>query len=77
MTKLLQDVIERVRTWPDDRQDAAARLLLDLESQQNNAYRLTPEQVREVAGIRTQLRDGTMPFATDKEMAALWKKCGL
>jgi hypothetical protein len=77
MTKLLQDVIDRVRTWPEDRQDDAARLLLDLEAQQNNAYRLTPEQVKEVADIRKQLRDGTMQFATDEEMAALWKKCGL
>lgn len=77
MTKLLQDVIERVRTWPDDRQDDAARLLLDLEAQQNNAYRLTPAQVKEVADIRKQLREGTMRFATDEDMAALWKKCGL
>jgi len=77
MTKLLQDVIDRVRTWPEDRQDDAARLLLDLEAQQNNTYRLTPEQVKEVAEIREQLRDGKMRFATDEEMAALWKKCGL
>jgi hypothetical protein len=34
MTKLLQDVIERVRQWSEDRQDDAARLLLDLEAQQ-------------------------------------------
>jgi hypothetical protein len=77
MTKLLQDVIDRVRTWPEDRQDDAARLLLDLEAQQNNSYRLTPEQVKEVEEIRKQLRDGTIQFASDEEMAALWKKCGL
>jgi hypothetical protein len=77
MTKLLQDVIERVRTWPDERQDEAARLLLDLEAQQASGYRLTPEQVREVEEIQRQIRDGTAQFATDEEMAALWKKCGL
>jgi hypothetical protein len=77
MTKLLQDVIERVRQWPEDRQDDAARLLLDLEAQQGNAYRLTPEQAKEVADIRNQLRDGTMQFASDEDMAAFWKKCGL
>ena len=66
-----------MRTWPDDRQDDAARLLLDLEAQQNSTYRLTPEQVEEVEEIQKQLRDGTMRFATDEEMAALWKKCGL
>jgi len=77
MTKLLRDVIERVQQWPDERQDQAARLLLDLEAQQANSYRLTPEQVKEVDDIRKRLRDGTMSFATDEEMAALWKKCGL
>jgi hypothetical protein len=75
MTRLLQDVIDRVRNWPAERQEDAARLLLDLEAQQNNTYRLTPEQVREVKDIQKQLRDGAMPFATDEEMAALWKKC--
>lgn len=77
MTKLLRDVIARVQHWPDDRQDQAARLLLDLEAQQNSPYRLTPDQVKEVDEIRKRLRDGTMSFATDEEMAALWKKCGL
>jgi hypothetical protein len=77
MTKLLRDVIARVQTWPDDRQDEAARLLLDLEAQRTNAHRLTPEQMKEVEDIQRQLRDGSMSFATDEEMAALWKKFGL
>jgi hypothetical protein len=77
MTKLLQDVIERVRTWPDDRQDEAARLLLDLEAQRISSYRLTPEQLQEVRHIQEKIRDGTATFATDEEMAAFWKKCGL
>ena len=77
MTKLLQDVIERVRNWPDDRQDDAARLLLDLEAQQNGGYRLTAEQVREVERIQKRVREGTAQFATDEQMDAFWKKCGL
>ncbi len=77
MTKRLQDVIERVRQWPDDRQDQAAELLLDLEAQQTSRYRLTPEQVREVQRIQKKVRDGTAEFATDEQMAAFWKKCGL
>jgi len=77
MTKRLQDVIERVRQWPDERQDEAAELLLDLEAQQTSRYRLTPEQVREVQRIQKKVRDGTATFATDEQMAAFWKKCGL
>lgn len=77
MTKRLRDVIERVRQWPDERQDQAADLLLDLEAQQTSRYRLTPEQVREVERIQKKVRDGTVTFATDEQMAAFWKKCGL
>ncbi len=40
-------------------------------------YRLTKEQIREVERIQKQVRDGTAKFATDAEMAAFWKKCGL
>jgi hypothetical protein len=77
MTKLLQDVIDRVRRWPEERQDQAAQVLLDLEAQQKNRYRLTAEQVREVERIQQKVRAGTATFATDEEMAAFWKKCGL
>jgi hypothetical protein len=77
MTQRRQDVIERVRQWPDDRQDQAADLLLELEAQQTSRYRLTPEQVREVERIQKQVRSGTAKFATDEEMAEFWRKCGL
>lgn len=77
MTKLLQDVIERVRQWPEERQDQAALVLLDLEAQQANRYRLTPAQVREVERIQRQVRDGSAEFASDEQMTAFWKKCDL
>jgi hypothetical protein len=38
---------------------------------------LTPEQIEEVKRIQRELREGKAKFATEKEMAALWKKCGL
>lgn len=77
MTKLLLDVIERVRQWPEERQEQAALVLLDLEAQQANRYRLTPAQVTEIERIQRQVRDGSADFATDEQMAAFWKKCGL
>jgi hypothetical protein len=77
MTKMLRDVIERVRQWPDERQDQAALVLLDLEAQQANRYRLTGDQIAEVERIQRQVRDGAAAFATDEQLAAFWKKCGL
>ncbi|HET7850024.1 MAG TPA: hypothetical protein VFL51_13270 [Pseudolabrys sp.] len=77
MTKLLQDVIERMRHWPEERQDEAAHVLLDLEAQQASRVRLSAEQVREVERIQRSVREGAAVFATDEQMAAFWKKCGL
>ena len=77
MTKMLRDVIERVQQWPEGRQEQAASVLLDLEAQQTNRIGLSVEQVAEVERIQRQVRAGTAAFATDEQMAAFWKKCGL
>ena len=77
MTKLLQDVIERVRRWPDERQDEAAQVLLELEAQRTGRLRLSPEQIEEVGRIQRKVVDGSAEFATDEQMAAFWKSCGL
>lgn len=45
MTKLLDTVLERVRRWPQARQDDAARMLLEMEQQDQSPYQLTPEQI--------------------------------
>jgi hypothetical protein len=65
------------RLEPEERQDDAARILLELEAQVVNPYRLTPEQVTEVQRIQQGIRENRETFATDEEMAALWKSCGL
>jgi len=77
MTKLPQDVIERVRRWPDERQDEAAQVLLELEAQRTGRLRLSPEQIEEVGRIQRKVGDGSAEFATDEQMAAFWKSCGL
>jgi DNA-binding PadR family transcriptional regulator len=41
-------VLDRVLTWPDERQEDAAKVLMLMESQDQNVYRLTDEQVEEI-----------------------------
>ncbi|MBR1247215.1 hypothetical protein JQ609_09745 [Bradyrhizobium sp. AUGA SZCCT0169] len=41
-------VLDRVLTWPNERQENAAKLLLLMESQDQSDYRLTDAQVEEV-----------------------------
>lgn len=75
--KDLEELMERVRHWPKERQEDAAEVLLEMERQDASRYRLTDAQAKEVARIQRDVRDGRAIFATDEQMAALWKSCGL
>lgn len=75
MTRLLEQAIVEIRKLPEADQDMAAEMLLSLVRRDAPRYRLTPEQIEEVELAMTEAdRD---EFATEEEMAALWKKCGL
>ena len=73
----VKEILDRVLTWPPQRQEAAVRVLGEIEAQDASAYRLTDEQVQEVDRRRASFASGRERFATDEEMTALWKKCGL
>ena len=75
--KDLEEVMERVRRWPRERQEDVAEILLEMERQDASGYRLTDVQAEEVARIRREIHEGRGTFATDEQMAALWKSCGL
>ena len=75
--KDIEEVMERVRHWPKERQEDAAEILLEMERQDASGYRLTDAQAQEVARIRREIREGRGAFATEEQMAALWKSCGL
>jgi uncharacterized protein YigA (DUF484 family) len=75
--KNLEEVMERVRHWPKERQEDAAEILLEMERQDASGYRLTDAQVEEVVRIRREIREGRGRLATDEQMAALWQSCGL
>jgi hypothetical protein len=75
MTKLLEQAIAEVRKLPEADQDMAAQLLLSLAQRNGARDRLKQEQIEEVKLAIAEADRGE--FATEEEMAALWKKCGL
>ena len=44
----MKAVLDRALTWPSERQEDAAKLLMLMESQDESVYRLADEQVEEV-----------------------------
>ena len=45
-------VLDRVLTWPSERQEDAAKILMLMESSDASVYRLTDEQLAEVGRRR-------------------------
>ena len=75
MTKVLEDAIEKVRQLPEDRQAYVAELLEQIAAAGSDPYIIPDEHRAAVLQGLAQAERGE--FASDEEMAALWKKCGL
>ena len=58
-------VLDRVLTWPPERQQDAARVLTEMEEQDASPYHLTDEQVAEV---KRRLADPNPKFLTLEEV---------
>ena len=71
-TKLLEDVLERVETWPKERREDAAWLLMSMEVQDASPYRLTDEQREQVRAALEEAERGE--FASDEEVAAVFDR---
>ncbi|MET4260174.1 putative transcriptional regulator [Bradyrhizobium sp. S3.12.5] len=75
MTKVLEDVIEKVRRLPEDQQAYVAEVLEQIVANDGDLFIVPDEHHAAVLEGLEQAERGE--FATDQEMAALWKKCGL
>jgi predicted transcriptional regulator len=73
MTKTEIDaVLERVRTWPAEKQEDALRALLEIEAEGTEVYKLSDDERAAIEEGMAQARRGE--FATDEEVAALFAR---
>jgi predicted transcriptional regulator len=71
--KVLQDVIERVGTWPDELQEELAEIALEIEaSLRGGVYHATREELDGIDRGLKAAREGR--FATDAEVEAVFAK---
>mgnify|MGYP003335333927 CR=1 FL=1 len=54
MTDMLEEALAKVKGWPEDRQNDAARLLLAMHDQNVAQYALTAEQIALVERSKAQ-----------------------
>ena len=73
MTKAeIEEVLERVKTWPPERQEDAIAMLLEMEAEATGVYHLTEEERREIELGMEEARRGE--FATDEQVAAVFDR---
>ena len=76
MTKgQIKTILDRVRTWPEERQADLARIALHIEAQDTD---LEPEDAATKAAIAEGLAQAKQrKFASKRRVEATWKKFGL
>ncbi len=68
MTKeRVRKILDRVLTWPSERQEDAARMLELMEEQDTSGLRLSQEQLEEVRRRRAEKNPKTMSLAEFNE----------
>jgi predicted transcriptional regulator len=75
MMKILEDAIEKVRKLPEERQAYVAEVLEQIAAAGSDPFTVPEEHRSAVLEGLEQAERGE--FASDEEIAALWKKCGL
>jgi hypothetical protein len=73
MTKVWDELLRRVQSWPRDAQEELAQVALEIEAALNKgAYSASP---RELEGIDRGLRDSAEgKFASENEVEAIFEK---
>jgi predicted nucleic acid-binding protein len=69
----VKEILDRVLTWPPERQADAAQVLTLMEEQDKSSLRLTDEQVAEV---RRRLEDPNPKFLTLDEVRERFARRG-
>jgi predicted transcriptional regulator len=68
----IDTILDRVRSWPEARQEDAALVLLAMEAQDSDLYRLSEEERADIDQALEELARGEV--ATDEEVAAVFNR---
>jgi hypothetical protein len=75
MSRLLDEAMEAVRALPPEAQDDIARVMIELAGEGAAPFVLSPDERAVIAHSKVAAAQGQ--FASDEQLAAVWKKHGL
>ena len=75
MMKVLEIAIEKLKALPEDKQAYAAEVIEQIAASDDGVFRIPADHLPGVLEGLSQAERGEL--ASDEDMAALWKQCGL
>lgn len=75
MNKRLETLLERVATWSEEAQAEFARVIVEIERQQSDVYRLSDDERAAIEEGLAQADRGE--FVSEEDMAAFFKRHGV
>ena len=72
MTKTLKEVMLRAETWPKERHEEAARLLLEMEARDATIYQLSDEEAADIDEALKEVERGEV--ASEEEVKAVFNR---
>jgi predicted transcriptional regulator len=74
MNSTLQRLLPAIEQWPDEDQEALAEAAREIEAVRTGVYSMSPEEEAAVAEGLAQAGRGE--FASDEQIAEVWKRFG-
>ncbi|OGG45415.1 hypothetical protein A2673_01345 [Candidatus Kaiserbacteria bacterium RIFCSPHIGHO2_01_FULL_50_13] len=75
MTTLLQEAMEKLSLLPEERQNELGKMLIDVAAEDLHPYVLSDDERAAIEESLAQAQQGA--YATDEEVAAMWRRFGL
>jgi len=72
MTPAAKQLLERIRSWPEEDQEELAEAALEIEARRSGVYRLSVDERAAVERGLADARDGR--FASDEEIDAILRR---
>ncbi len=70
-----KEILDRVRTWPQEDREELAEVAREIEARRTGLYELTPDEEQAVREGLAELERGD--WSSEEAMRAFWLRCGV
>jgi len=75
MNQSARQILERVKTWPDEDQAELADIALEIEARRTGVYELTLDEEAAIREGLAELERGE--WTSEQAMRTFWVRCGV